>query len=117
MIKARIVVTLKHGVLDPQGKAIEGALGALGFSDVGTVRQGKVFDVEIEGDDRSGIPDELIIACRSFARQTAALNNHLRRMGGWEAHFTDQQVNGWLAVDVPKNHPDLLPPEISHPRV
>jgi hypothetical protein len=54
---------------------------------------------------------------REMLRQTAALNNHLRRMGGWEAHFTDQQVNGWLAVDVPKNHPDLLPPEISHPRV
>jgi hypothetical protein len=54
---------------------------------------------------------------RELLRQTAALNNHLRRMGAWEAHFTDQQVNGWLAVDVPKNHPDLLPPEISHPRV
>ena len=53
MIKARIVVTLKNGVLDPQGKAIEGALGALGFDGVGSVRQGKVFDVEIEGTDRT----------------------------------------------------------------
>ena len=48
MIKARITVTLKNGVLDPQGKAIEHALSGLGFGGVGAVRQGKVFDVEIE---------------------------------------------------------------------
>ena len=47
MIKARVTVTLKNGVLDPQGKAIEDALGALGFAGVGSVRQGKVFDVEL----------------------------------------------------------------------
>ncbi len=52
MIKARITVTLKNGVLDPQGKAIEHALGALGFAGVGQVRQGKVFDVELGGSDR-----------------------------------------------------------------
>ena len=52
MIKARVTVTLKNGVLDPQGKAIKGALGALGFDGVGSVRQGKVFDVELEGADR-----------------------------------------------------------------
>lgn len=51
MIRARVTVTLKHGVLDPQGKAIEGALGALGFDGVGSVRQGKVFDIELEGTD------------------------------------------------------------------
>ncbi|MGI2032104.1 phosphoribosylformylglycinamidine synthase subunit PurS [Rhizobium panacihumi] len=50
MIKARVTVTLKNGVLDPQGKAIEGALGSLGFSGVSQVRQGKVFDLELEGD-------------------------------------------------------------------
>ena len=47
MIKARVTVTLKNGVLDPQGKAIEGALGSLGFGGVGHVRQGKVFDLEL----------------------------------------------------------------------
>ena len=46
-MKARIFVTLKDGVLDPQGQAIQGALGALGFSGVETVRQGKVFDIEL----------------------------------------------------------------------
>lgn len=53
MIKARVIVTLKNGVLDPQGKAIEGALAGLGFSDVGSVRQGKVFDVELKTPDRA----------------------------------------------------------------
>ena len=46
-MKARVTVKLKEGVLDPQGKAIEGALAALGFKGVSGVRQGKVFDVEI----------------------------------------------------------------------
>jgi phosphoribosylformylglycinamidine synthase subunit PurS len=53
VIKARVTVTLKNGVLDPQGKAIEGALKTLGFDGVGSVRQGKVFDIEIEGADRT----------------------------------------------------------------
>lgn len=50
-MKARVVVTLKSGVLDPQGKAIEGALKSLGLAGVASVRQGKVFDIEIEGGD------------------------------------------------------------------
>jgi phosphoribosylformylglycinamidine synthase len=48
-MKARVTVTLKTGVLDPQGKAIEGALRSLGVEGVTSVRQGKVFDIEIEG--------------------------------------------------------------------
>jgi phosphoribosylformylglycinamidine synthase len=51
-MKARITVTLKSGVLDPQGKAIEGALRSLGVEGVASVRQGKVFDIEIDGADR-----------------------------------------------------------------
>lgn len=51
-MKARITVTLKPSVLDPQGKAIEGALGGLGFSGIGHIRQGKVFDVELETGDK-----------------------------------------------------------------
>jgi phosphoribosylformylglycinamidine synthase subunit PurS len=47
-MRARVTVTLKNGVLDPQGKAIEGALKSLGVAGVASVRQGKVFDVEIE---------------------------------------------------------------------
>jgi phosphoribosylformylglycinamidine synthase PurS subunit len=51
-MKARVFVTLKSGILDPQGKAIEGALRSLGVDGVTSVRQGKVFDIEIAGDDR-----------------------------------------------------------------
>ena len=74
MIKARIVVTLKNGVLDPQGKAIEGALGTLGFDGVGTVRQGKVFDVEIDGADRGQAEAELKAMCEQLLANTVIEN-------------------------------------------
>jgi len=48
-MKARVTVTLKTGVLDPQGKAIEGALRSLGVDGVTSVRQGKVFEIELDG--------------------------------------------------------------------
>ena len=51
-MKARVTVTLKSGILDPQGKAIEGALKSLGIAGVASVRQGKVFDIEIASGDR-----------------------------------------------------------------
>lgn len=63
MIRARITVTLKNGVLDPQGKAIEGGLSALGFSGVHSVRQGKVFDVELDGVDRVAAEADLKAMC------------------------------------------------------
>jgi phosphoribosylformylglycinamidine synthase len=50
-MKARVTVTLKNGVLDPQGKAIEGALKALGVDGIKSVRQGKVFDIELSTKD------------------------------------------------------------------
>jgi phosphoribosylformylglycinamidine synthase subunit PurS len=52
-MKARVTVTLKSGILDPQGKAVEGALRALGLQGVTAVRQGKVFDIELEGSDKA----------------------------------------------------------------
>jgi phosphoribosylformylglycinamidine synthase PurS subunit len=52
LVKARVTVTLKSGILDPQGKAIEGALKSLGVGGVSSVRQGKVFDIELSGADR-----------------------------------------------------------------
>ena len=48
-MKLRIVVTLKNGVLDPQGKAIEHALGSLGFSGVGEARVGKLIEFDLTG--------------------------------------------------------------------
>jgi phosphoribosylformylglycinamidine synthase len=52
-VKARVTVTLKSGILDPQGKAIEGALKSLGIDGVASVRQGKVFDIELSGADKA----------------------------------------------------------------
>jgi len=52
-MKARVTVTLKSGILDPQGKAIEGALRSLGVAGVASVRQGKVFDIEIDSADEA----------------------------------------------------------------
>ena len=48
-MKARVQVSLKNGVLDPQGRAIGQALHSLGFADVGEVRQGKLIELELTG--------------------------------------------------------------------
>ena len=74
MIKARVTVTLKNGVLDPQGKAIEGALGALGFEGVGQIRQGKVFDVVLDGSDRARAEAELNAMCEKLLANTVIEN-------------------------------------------
>jgi phosphoribosylformylglycinamidine synthase PurS subunit len=74
VIKARITVTLKNGVLDPQGKAIEHALGALGFDGVGQVRQGKVFDVELDGTDKAKAEAELKAMCDKLLANTVIEN-------------------------------------------
>jgi phosphoribosylformylglycinamidine synthase subunit PurS len=74
VIKARVTVTLKNGVLDPQGKAIEGALGTLGFSGVGSVRQGKVFDVVLEGADKAKAEAELKAMCEKLLANTVIEN-------------------------------------------
>ena len=74
MIKARVTVTLKNGVLDPQGKAIEGALSTLGFESVGTVRQGKVFDLALEGTDRAKAEADLKAMCEKLLANTVIEN-------------------------------------------
>jgi len=65
-MKARVTVTLKPGILDPQGKAIEGALKSLGVAGVASVRQGKVFDIEIEGADRAKVESALKLAAEKL---------------------------------------------------
>ena len=70
MIKARVTVTLKNGVLDPQGKAIEGALGTLGFSAIGSVRQGKVFDVVLDHGDKVKAEADLKAMCEKLLANT-----------------------------------------------
>jgi hypothetical protein len=49
--------------------------------------------------------------------QASALANDVRRQGNWQTLFTAEQVNGWLAVDLPRNHAQLLPSELREPRV
>ncbi|WP_136656933.1 phosphoribosylformylglycinamidine synthase subunit PurS [Nitratireductor sp. XY-223] len=70
MIKARVTVTLKNGVLDPQGKAIEGALGSLGFEGVDQVRQGKVFDLELESADPKNAEKQIADMCEKLLANT-----------------------------------------------
>jgi phosphoribosylformylglycinamidine synthase subunit PurS len=73
-VKARVLVTLKSGVLDPQGKAIEGALRSLAIDGVTAVRQGKVFDIEIAGEDRDGAKKTLGEACERLLANTIVEN-------------------------------------------
>jgi phosphoribosylformylglycinamidine synthase PurS subunit len=80
-MKARITVTLKSGILDPQGKAIEGALKSLGVGGVASVRQGKVFDIEIEGTDRAGAEAALKNAAEKLLANTVIENYHVEVTG------------------------------------
>jgi len=73
-MKARIIVTLKNGVLDPQGKAIEHALASLGVEGVASLRQGKVFDVEFTGVDRDKARASLTTACEKLLANTVIEN-------------------------------------------
>jgi phosphoribosylformylglycinamidine synthase subunit PurS len=73
-MKARVTVTLKSGILDPQGKAIEGALKSLGIAGVASVRQGKVFDIEIAQGDRAGVEATLKQAAEKLLANTVIEN-------------------------------------------
>lgn len=74
MIKARVTVTLKNGVLDPQGKAIEGALAALDFNGVGQVRQGKVFDLALDTTDKAEAEEQIKAMCEKLLANTVIEN-------------------------------------------
>ena len=73
-MNARVTVTLKTGVLDPQGKAIEGALKSLGVKGVGSVRQGKVFDIELATADKAAAEAALKQACEKLLANTVIVN-------------------------------------------
>jgi phosphoribosylformylglycinamidine synthase len=69
-MKARVFITLKNGVLDPQGKAIGHALNNLGFRQVGEVRQGKVIDIEIGERDETKARASLKDMCEKLLANT-----------------------------------------------
>jgi phosphoribosylformylglycinamidine synthase len=73
-MKARVTVTLKSGVLDPQGQAIQGSLKSLGFSGVAAVRQGKVFDLELGGADAAEAEASLKAMCEKLLANTVIEN-------------------------------------------
>jgi phosphoribosylformylglycinamidine synthase PurS subunit len=73
-MKARVTVILKTGILDPQGKAIEGALRSLGIEGIASVRQGKVFDIDVETTDRTRAQNLLEEACDKLLANTVVEN-------------------------------------------
>jgi phosphoribosylformylglycinamidine synthase len=73
-MRARVTVTLKSGVLDPQGKAIEGALKSLGVDGIASVRQGKVFDIELDTADKTKAEATLKAACEKLLANTVIEN-------------------------------------------
>jgi phosphoribosylformylglycinamidine synthase len=73
-MKARIKITLKSGVLDPQGKAIANALGALGFSGIGTVRQGKYIELELDETDPEQARAKVERMCEELLANTVIEN-------------------------------------------
>jgi phosphoribosylformylglycinamidine synthase len=80
-MKARVTVTLRSGILDPQGKAIEGALKSLGVAGVTSVRQGKVFDIEIEGNDKARSEAALKEAADRLLANTVIENYRVEVLG------------------------------------
>ena len=77
-MKARIFVTLKSGVLDPQGKAIHNALSGLGFSGVNDVRAGKIFELDVADDSSDEALDDM---CRKLLANTVIENYRIEKLG------------------------------------
>ena len=73
-MKARIKITLKNGVLDPQGKAIQTALGSLGIAGVSDVRQGKYIEVELAETDETRARAAVERMCRDLLANTVIEN-------------------------------------------
>ncbi|MGB3146476.1 MAG: phosphoribosylformylglycinamidine synthase subunit PurS [Paracoccaceae bacterium] len=69
-MKARVHVLLKDGVLDPQGEAVRHALGALGFSGVEAVRQGKVIELDLAATDKTAAEAEVKAMCEKLLANT-----------------------------------------------
>ena len=77
-MKATIYISLKNGVLDPQGKAIENALGQLGFNGVDNVRQGKMIELDLADMDASEARNRLQEMCEKLLANTVIENFDIR---------------------------------------
>ena len=80
-MKARVTVTLKSGILDPQGKAIEGALKSLGIAGVASVRQGKYIELDIAGKDRETAETQVKDMCEKLLANTVIENYSIEIRG------------------------------------
>ncbi len=80
-MKARIHVTLKNGVLDPQGKAIEHALKTLGFDSVNNVRQGKLLEIDLAPGDRDTAQKQVDEMCQKLLANTVIEDYHVEIEG------------------------------------
>lgn len=76
-MKLRIFVTLKNGVLDPQGRAIQHALGSLGFEGVADVRAGKVFELDVADGTSDAAVDDM---CRKLLANTVIENYRVEKL-------------------------------------
>ncbi len=65
-MKVKVIVTLKNGVLDPQGKAIQQTLNGMGYSNVEEVRQGKYFDIDIKENDETKAKAKIEEMCKKL---------------------------------------------------
>lgn len=77
-MKATVHVTLKSGVLDPQGKAIGHALSTLGFAGVGEVRQGKVIEITLDETDTAKAEADVTAMCERLLANTVIENYSIR---------------------------------------
>ena len=73
-MKAKIHITLKNGVLDPQGKAVEHSLASLGFDGVDAVRQGKYIEVDLHGMDKTIAEAQVDEMCKKLLANTVIEN-------------------------------------------
>lgn len=80
-MKAKVYVTLKPGVLDPQGKAVQHALHDLGFEQVSDVRQGKFLEIELSEKDKGKAEKALDEMCRKLLANTVIENYRIELEG------------------------------------
>ena len=73
-MKAKVHITLKNGVLDPQGRAIANALHSLGFDKVGDVRQGKFIEIDLKESDKAKAKSEVDQMCAKLLANTVIEN-------------------------------------------
>jgi phosphoribosylformylglycinamidine synthase subunit PurS len=92
-MKARVVVTLKDGILDPQGKAIEGALKSLGIAGIDSLRQGKIFEIELATNDPSAAEGVLRAACEKLLANQVVENFQVEIFSNFASGGLPEQAN------------------------